>query len=266
MNMSFRRKAVSRNLTLLAVFLFVVSGASALGVNEGSLNPSDLSPGETVNNQKVTFTVEGLSGDGNTDTFQVRFANVLADSLSVNSASTDKASVTSSPELVDGWDNDGVQDTVKFSVSPDGSDKIDLQGMVDVSVTYPDEAEEYPISVHLVDSEFGEATEQVAKMKVDTDSDTSQSSTSNSTDSNTNSNTNTGSSSTDSNTNQNTNSGSDDTGSQTQTDSSSNTDTNTGSSSPAGPSSTDSDDSDASSNQQPGGFLAAIVEFFNGLF
>lgn len=141
--------------------------------------------------------------------------------------------------MVDGWDSDDVVDTVKFSVSPDSSDKVDLQVTADVSVTYPDEAEEYPISAHLFDSKFGEATEQVAKMKVDTDSDTNSGSTSDS-NSNSNSDSNSNTGSTDPNTN--TNSGVDDTGSTTV------------------------DTDRARDHQEQGGLLETVVSFFEGLF
>ncbi|MFB6144893.1 MAG: hypothetical protein ABEJ99_00125 [Candidatus Nanohaloarchaea archaeon] len=67
----------------------------------------------------------------NTDTFYVRIDNDLNPSLSVNGASVDGASISSSSEIVDGYDNDGVQDTIKFAVSPTGGGITDLNVTVD---------------------------------------------------------------------------------------------------------------------------------------
>jgi PGF-CTERM protein/surface glycoprotein (TIGR04207 family) len=124
-------------------------------VTDASATPATVSPGSTVNNQQVTVSLSGVSRDGNTDWHYVEFPNAVASGLSVNSARANATSITSSPNLVDGFDNDGVDDTVRFATSADGGGTIPLSVTVDVSIDYPDTEATYGVDTRLVDSQTG---------------------------------------------------------------------------------------------------------------
>ena len=138
----------------------------------GSAGPDQVTAGTTVNNQKVSVEVDNVSQDGDTDSHYVKFPDALADSLSVNSVAANATSVTSSPNLVDGYDSDGVTDTVKFATSGDGDGDIALELTVDVSVGYPDAEATYNVDARTEDSETGTVTQQgVATIDADPSSD-----------------------------------------------------------------------------------------------
>jgi len=136
-----------------------VTVSEGLVITGGSASPTGVTSGKTVSNQQVTVDLTGLSQDGDTDTHYVEFPNPLASSLSVNSAESSVTSVTSSPNVVDGSDGDGVQDTVRFATSGDGGGSVDTTLTVDVSVTYPSPGT-YHIDARTVDSDGDTATQQ----------------------------------------------------------------------------------------------------------
>ncbi|MFB6120138.1 MAG: PGF-CTERM sorting domain-containing protein [Halobacteriaceae archaeon] len=129
-----------------------------VAVTNGTADPVTVSTGATINNQQVTVEVVNLSADGDTDTMFAAFPNALADSLSVNGVSVANASVAQSPELVDGFDGDGVTDTVRFQTDTDDGGAINATVAVDVSVHYPATEATYPIDFRVVDSAGSEAT------------------------------------------------------------------------------------------------------------
>ncbi|MFB6302445.1 MAG: PGF-CTERM sorting domain-containing protein [Haloferacaceae archaeon] len=123
----------------------------------GSADPATVDSGTTVNNQKVHVTVADVSQDGDTDTHYIEFPNALAGGLSINSVDANATSVTSSPNLVDGYDNDGTDDTVKFTTGGDEGGDVDLRLTADVSVDYPDVEVEttYEVDARVKDSDGG---------------------------------------------------------------------------------------------------------------
>ncbi|OYR69886.1 hypothetical protein DJ71_20975, partial [Halorubrum sp. E3] len=121
---------------------------------DGSADPDTVSPGTTVNNQGVTVTLANVTADGDTDTQFVEFPNELANGLSVNSASVNgSASIAQSAQLVEGYDADGTDDTVRFQTDDDSGGTVDLNVTVDVSVDYPDENAIYDIDARVEDSD-----------------------------------------------------------------------------------------------------------------
>ena len=128
-------------------------------VVDGSVDPSAVEPGTTVTNQQVFVDVADVSQDGDTDWHYVEFPNDLASSLSVNTVDANATSITSSPNLVDGFDTDGVDDTVKFATSGDGGGDIDLRLTADVDVNYPDTETTYGIDARVEDSDGGTDTQ-----------------------------------------------------------------------------------------------------------
>ncbi|MFC6989768.1 hypothetical protein ACFQJD_15550 [Haloplanus sp. GCM10025708] len=118
-----------------------------------------MSAGTTRNNQIVTATFDGVSADGNSDTVRMRFPDELASSLAVNSASQNRSGgLASSPNIVDGGDNDNVADTVEFQTnSGSGGGIVSMTTQVDVSVSYGS-AGDYPVTATIVDSDRSTAS------------------------------------------------------------------------------------------------------------
>lgn len=143
-------------LSVLAFSFAVLAGLAASATfGDASLEPADPMPGDLVSNQQVVFDVNNLSADGDTDTFYIHFPEALEGNISVNQASIENVSISSSAELVDGVDNDSIEETVAFSVSPSDSDNINTTAYVDASVTYPNESMELVFSGTVEDSMTG---------------------------------------------------------------------------------------------------------------
>lgn len=160
-----------KTFSVAAAAIFMVSAAASLSVGTSSAEPATVQPGETVNNQLFEFQVSEVSADGNTDTFYVEFPNDLNDSISANQASFDNASVTSSIELVDGVDEDGVDDTFRFSTSPTGDqDYVTLNAVADVSVDYPDEEASYAVTATVEDSSGETVSSEIATVQAESGS------------------------------------------------------------------------------------------------
>lgn len=163
--------------TLGIAALILVGSASAVSIENGDHSPEP-EPNETVSNQIVEFTAVNVSGDGNTDELRVRFPNDLAPNVSLNQASVEGASITSSAELVQGQDNDTVVDTARLAVSPDTSGNVSLNVSVDFSASYPSEPQDFPVVAEVEDSEFGLVSQQVTLISTEEDagddSDTDQ--------------------------------------------------------------------------------------------
>ena len=143
-------------LSVLAFSFAVLAGlATSATFGDASLEPADPMPGDSVSNQQVVFDVNNLSADGDTDTFYIHFPEALEGNISVNQASMENTSISSSAELVDGVDNDSVEETIAFSVSPSDSDNVDTTAYVDASVTYSNESMELVFSGTVEDSVAG---------------------------------------------------------------------------------------------------------------
>jgi len=162
--MSARHHAVVCSLVLV---LSAVAGtalipgqvaAADVTVVDGSADPAEVSPGDTVDNQQVTVVVDNVSADGNTDTFYLEFPNELANGLSPNYADANDTSVTESIQLVDGYDGDGKDDTLKFSTGASGGGSIPLELTIDTGVSYPDTEAVYDLGFRASDSSNGQAT------------------------------------------------------------------------------------------------------------
>lgn len=130
-------------------------------IDSASADPSTVSPGETVSNQIVQFSVSNVSGDGVSDTHYVTFPDALAGRISPNSATvvSGPASIVSSIELVDGPDGDGKLDTLTFATNDDSGSVSDLVLEVDTTVEYPDAASgtTYGIDIEVDDSDSTDA-------------------------------------------------------------------------------------------------------------
>jgi PGF-CTERM protein len=116
---------------------------ATLDLAGGSVAPETVTESTTVTHD-VGAVFENVSQDGDTDRFYVTMPDAVAGAnLSINGVNaTDLAdgsdvSITSSPELIDGPDEDAVMETVTFAVSSDATGTTDVMVNVSVDVTWP---------------------------------------------------------------------------------------------------------------------------------
>lgn len=146
---------------LLTIPLAVQVGFAAENVHDGPATPDSVNETETVEHM-FGYQVENVSNDGSSDELFVTFSDEVADdnlssfSGNVTNADTGKTvSISSSPSIVDGPDGDGVKETVKIGVQPEGERKtIDLIVNVTGSVTWPavDADTDFPVKASVTDS------------------------------------------------------------------------------------------------------------------
>ena len=161
----------SHRITLLLITtLITISTATAVSIENGDYSPEP-ELDSTNGNQVVSFTAVNISADGNTDELQIRFPDDLAANVSINQASAEDTSITSSAEMIQGDDNDSVKDTAHFAVSPDTSGNVTVNASLDFSVYYGEE-DDYPLTATVKDSEFGITSEQVVVLSTGTGSET----------------------------------------------------------------------------------------------
>ena len=132
--------------TALAAESIAGGGAGSQGDLGGdpAADPDTVVSGNTTANHLFTFNVQEVSRDGSTDIIRMRFPDEMAEAgLSVNNVVVENAgtgggvSISSSPNLVDGPDGDGIADTVRTAVSPTGGGTVRLNVQVDITTEAP---------------------------------------------------------------------------------------------------------------------------------
>jgi len=121
---------------------FSVENAT-LRLDGGSVSPETVTESTTVTHD-VGAVFRNVSQDGDTDRFDVTVpdavagSNLTVDGVTVTDLSNgSEVSITSTPEIIDGSDGDGVMDTVSFAVSPDGTNTTDVTVNVSLNVSWP---------------------------------------------------------------------------------------------------------------------------------
>jgi PGF-pre-PGF domain-containing protein/PGF-CTERM protein len=160
------RATVGRCGVLVVVTALLLSVAppaagTADVVRNETLTDVPVEESSTVTHQ-FTYTVENVSDDGDEDMFYVEFADAYEGSMSPNGESAESngtnVSDTSSIEVVDGPDDDGVQETLRVGYSPDiAGETVDLNLSVDVDLSHPSVVSDtaYDVVVHVDDSDTG---------------------------------------------------------------------------------------------------------------
>jgi len=132
--------------TALAAESIAGGGAGSQGDLGGdpAADPDTVVSGNTTANHLFIFNVQEVSRDGSTDSIRMRFPDEMAEAgLSVNNVVVENAgtgggvSISSSPNLVDGPDGDGIADTVRTAVSPTGGGTVRLNVQVDITTEAP---------------------------------------------------------------------------------------------------------------------------------
>ena len=138
-------------------------GADDQGSITGSAaaEPSSVSEGSSQNNHLFRFSVGSQDGNGNTDTVYIEFPDAVAqEGLSLNSidfeyADGNDVQVDDSAILVDGTDNDGVDDTVKATLSPEETKGVEAKLDIDTSWPAVGSDTDYDISAEYQDGSDG---------------------------------------------------------------------------------------------------------------
>ncbi|MFB6187317.1 MAG: hypothetical protein ABEI86_10675, partial [Halobacteriaceae archaeon] len=139
-----------RGVILLSVIIMGLVGTfgittAAVNVHDGNISPSTPTENSMFSNATLSFTVDGISKDGDTDTFYITVPDALAtqSGFAVSSASATNAtsgatiSITSSVEIVDGPDADSVVDTITFAISPTGGGNVSVSVSVSFTLATP---------------------------------------------------------------------------------------------------------------------------------
>ncbi|WP_170830558.1 BGTF surface domain-containing protein [Halogranum gelatinilyticum] len=122
----------------------------------------------------ISFQVDNVADDGNTDTFRVEFPNAYQGSLTLEDVSVENSDDSSTIEVT-GTSVVNSGDTLQFTISPDSNaDTVDVTATVDVTVEQPNvqSTTDYGINAEVVDSDGPTASaEDVVVLRVqDTDS------------------------------------------------------------------------------------------------
>ena len=138
-------------------------------LEDGTLTPNTVDANTTVTHD-LSFDVENVSGDGNTDTISVTLPAVgsitSANSLNVTDANGSAVAVTSSPSLADA--NGGTDNQLVFSISPESPDR-DVTVDANFDVAFDDLSQDATgdVTVEAVDSTNGQDTAAVASITVE---------------------------------------------------------------------------------------------------
>ncbi len=133
---------------------------STFGINEGTLEPNTVTGNQTVTHT-LTFSVDSLSNDGNSDTFTVTLPSSVeitgANSVNVTDANGSAIQVTSSPSLSDA--NGGTNNQVQFGVQPGDSaldtSTVTVEASIDVAFPAVNESVTAPVNASVADSTAG---------------------------------------------------------------------------------------------------------------
>jgi len=148
--------ALTVALGAVAVPVAAVSGASVTGLTNATAES-----GETTSHT-LTVEIDDLSADGNTDEVFVELPNAYAGNASfdtasfVNATGNETVPISSSTTVVDGPDQDGVNETLRTGLSHDANYSADdVNGTYQFDLTHPTVMSErtYNVTLHVNDSD-----------------------------------------------------------------------------------------------------------------
>jgi hypothetical protein len=161
--------AVIAVLSMISGAIGIIQPVSAAqNLHEGNTDPGTVNESAKVKHT-ISYQVDNVSNDGSSDELFVTFpnaVNVSAGALSsfsgnvTNTETGASVSISSSPSIVDGPDGDGIKETIKIGVQPEGeAAAIDLTVNFTGYVTWPAVTgdTEYGIDGAVTDSKFADA-------------------------------------------------------------------------------------------------------------
>jgi hypothetical protein len=129
------------------------------GINAGSLTPSTVSDNQTVTHT-LTFSVDAMSNDGNSDTFTVTLPSSVeisnVNGATITDANGDEIAISSGPSVTDA--NGGTNNALTFGIQPDSAfDTSTVSVEANVDVAFPDVSSETTgdVNVTVADSTAG---------------------------------------------------------------------------------------------------------------
>jgi PGF-CTERM protein len=155
-------------MALFGITLLIGVGVAGPAVAVGGLEITELTDSEVSAGSTVDHTLaveaDEISADGSPDVVYVTLPNTYAGNVSFstvafqNRTSGETVPISSSTSVVDGLDDDGVQETLRTEISHDASYETDeLNATYQFSLTHPSVTEEtsYPVTFSVADSSTG---------------------------------------------------------------------------------------------------------------
>lgn len=167
--LSTKQRVVTMGVLLIAIGVTTSGVVAASGITVTELTNEDVQSGQSATHT-LSFEADGVSADGTADAVYVEFPNAYADNLSfstvsfVNRSSGATIPVSSSTNIVDGPDGDGVRETLRTKVSHDADYATDdISATYEFGLSHPAvmETTQYDVSIEIVDSETGNASTTV---------------------------------------------------------------------------------------------------------
>jgi PGF-CTERM protein len=170
----FRTDSAAQRVATLGVLILAIAVATAGVAAVSGITVTQLTSDEVESGQSATHTLsfeaDGVSADGAADTIYVELPNTYADNMSfstvsfVNRSSGETVPVSSSTNIVDGPDGDGVRETLRTKISHDADYPTDdVNATYEFGLSHPSVAEttQYDVSIEIVDSETGNTSTTV---------------------------------------------------------------------------------------------------------
>jgi len=166
---STKQRVATVGVLLIAIGVATSGVVAASGITVTELTNEEVESGQSATHT-LSFEADGISADGTADTVYIEFPDTYADNMSfssvsfVNRSSDATVPVSSSTNIVDGPDGDGVRETFRTRVSHDADYATDdITATYDFGLSHPSvmETTQYDISIEIVDSETGNASTTV---------------------------------------------------------------------------------------------------------
>lgn len=163
------RRVATFGMLLVAIAVATAGVVAVSGITVTELTNEEVESGQSVTHT-LSFDVDGVSADGTADTVYVELPNTYADNMSfstvsfVNRSSGATVPVSSSTNIVDGPDGDGVRETLRTKVSHDADYAADdISATYEFGLSHPSvmETTQYDVSIEIVDSETGNTSTTV---------------------------------------------------------------------------------------------------------
>lgn len=153
-------------IVLLAAALVTASAAAVTGLSVAQLTNSEVESGQSASHT-LSLEADEISADGAMDTLYIQLPDEYAGNISFSSAAVVNRSsgatvpISSSTNIVDGPDGDGLRETIETGINKDADYQMDdINATYQFGLSHPPvtETTTYDVMLMVVDSETGNAT------------------------------------------------------------------------------------------------------------
>ena len=157
------KRVVRLCIACLCVALLAGSAAAVSGITVTTLTNSEAAAGQSVSHT-LEYEADGVSADGSTDTFYVQLPDTYAGNMSFSTVAFQNRTtgttvpISSSTNVVDGPDDDGVQETLRTGISANANyETDDINATYEFTLTHPAVTEQtsYDVTIIAEDSATG---------------------------------------------------------------------------------------------------------------